>query len=63
MIPQFILDTCASHGHYDDGNAVYWFKTKDGDGWVVYWPHDDETLHTYRNPREFLDIVEESVVY
>lgn len=55
MIPQFILDTCA-YSYETTNGPVYWFETTEGDGWVVYWPQDGETLHTYRNPADWLSV-------
>jgi hypothetical protein len=52
-MPQFILDTCATAVETESG-TVYFFSTVDRDGWVVYWPQDGETLHTYRNPQDWL---------
>lgn len=53
MIPQFILDLCAYSIMTSDG-LVYWFETTEDSGWVVYWPKSNETLHTYRNPADWL---------
>lgn len=54
MIPQFILDNCA-YSYETPSGPVYWFETTEHDGWVVYYPQTEDTLHTYRNPADWLD--------
>lgn len=49
MIPQFILDNCATK--LDDD--TYYFSTKGRDGYVVYWVGSNDTFHTYRNPEDW----------
>ena len=51
MIPQFILDTVFE----PVGTDAYFASTKDRDGWVIYWPSDNETFHTYRYPPDWYE--------
>ena len=53
MIPQFILDN-VFEAVETEGGIVYFALTKERDGWVVYWPQTNDTLHTYFYPPDFL---------
>lgn len=51
MIPQFILDNVFEV--LDEEQGVYYCKTKEHDGYIVYWKSDNETFHTYRYPPDW----------
>jgi hypothetical protein len=51
---EFVLDRVFHRIDYDiDGETVtvYWREVKDeGEGYMLYWPADDECHHTYHHP-------------
>lgn len=54
MIPQFVLDNVFTHIPGDDTREeVYYAKTREEDGWVLYWPEGGDTFHTYRDPADW----------